>query len=334
MCIDTPSQFALIEQNLHQYDIEQIIHKKAAARPVIMIHSTILLRLKSRRAVATSEYWTVKVPRKDILEYLESLSKLRAVSEGREDISLIVEGNKFFSRTVAKDYLLIFIADTDEADRTVNEKMDAAAEAVLQVLENKTLPYIKKHYKKLINPFVHSQLKIALVGEGGVGKTTTLHLLMGKKPPEQYIPTIALGMEVIENIQFAAYSLVIWDFAGQERFRKLWKLYFQGADIVFLLTDSTLRNILISKDMYSTIKRDAPNVPIVVIANKQDQPNSLDPSIIERIIGAETHPLVAIDLAYRDDILKILLDTAAKHVNIAVPDVAPESLLRFTEDEE
>ena len=193
---------------------------------------------------------------------------------------------------------------------------------------------MKKNYEKLINPFVHSKLKIALVGEGGVGKTTTLHLLMGKRPPTQYIPTIALAMEVIENIHFANYSLVLWDFAGQERFRKLWKLYFQGADIVFLLTDSTLRNILISKDMFQMIRRDAPHVPIVVIANKQDKPNALDPSIIERIVGAETHPLVAIDLTYRNDILKLLLDTAAKHVNIPIPNLPADDILRFTDDDE
>jgi small GTP-binding protein len=160
------------------------------------------------------------------------------------------------------------------------------------------------------------------------------YLLMGKQPPTQYIPTIALSMEVIENIHFANYSLVLWDFAGQERFRKLWKLYFQGADIVFLLTDSTLRNILISKDMFTTIRRDAPHVPIIVIANKQDMPNALDPSIIEKIIGAETHPLIAIDLAYRNEILKLLLDTAAKYVNLPVPNLPADDLLRFTEEEE
>jgi small GTP-binding protein len=141
-------------------------------------------------------------------------------------------------------------------------------------------------------------------------------------------------MESIENIYFANYSLVIWDFAGQERFRKLWKFYFKGADIVFLLTDSTLRNILISKEMYRTIRQDAPNIPIVVIANKQDLPNALDPSIIARIIGAETYPMVAIDLAYRDDILRILLDTAAKHVKVHVPDLPAEELLKFIDEEE
>lgn len=299
-----------------------------------MIHSTVLLMAKSSRTISSTEYWTTKVPRKDIKEFLKAHEELLKVTSGKKDISLNIGGNKYFARNITPDVLLIFIADVDENDRTVSEKIEAATKALVEILEQKKMPFVKKNFEKLINPFVHSKLKVALVGEGGVGKTTTLHLLMGKQPPTQYIPTIALAMEVIENIHFANYSLVLWDFAGQERFRKLWKLYFQGADIVFLLTDSTLRNILISKDMFQMIKRDAPHVPIIVIANKQDKPNALDPSIIERIIGAETHPLIAIDLAYRNEILKLLLDTAAKHVNIPVPNLPADDLLRFTDEED
>lgn len=299
-----------------------------------MIHSTVLLRTKSSRTIATTEYWTVKVPRKDVKEFLKAREDLLKVAKGKKDISLNVAGNKYFAEEVTPEILLIFITDIDENDRTVSEKIASAAKAITEILEQKKLTFIKKNFEKLINPFVHTKLKVALVGEGGVGKTTTLHLLMGKQPPTQYIPTIALAMEVIENIHFANYSLVLWDFAGQERFRKLWKLYFHGADIVFLLTDSTLRNILISKDMFTMIRRDAPHVPIIVIANKQDMPNALDPSIIERIIGAETHPLVAIDLTYRNEILKLLLDTVAKHVNIPVPNLPVDDLLKFTEEDE
>jgi len=284
--------------------------------------------------VVSTRYWTIRVPRDDVIEYLDSLEKFLAVTKGRDDVSLNVRDCKYFSRLVDRDIRLIFVTDIDENERLINEKISNAAKAVSVILKEKGTRYLKDNYSRIISPFVQSKLKIALVGEGGVGKTTTLHLLMGKPPPEQYIPTIALGMESIENIFFANYSLVIWDFAGQERFRKLWKFYFKGADIVFLLTDSTLRNILISKEMYRMIRQDAPNIPIVIIANKQDLPNALDPSIIERIIGAETYPMVAIDLAYRDDILKILLDTAAKHVKVHIPDLPAEELLRFIDEEE
>ncbi|MFW9908610.1 MAG: ADP-ribosylation factor-like protein [Candidatus Thorarchaeota archaeon] len=299
-----------------------------------MIHTTLLIRTKSKRTVVGSQYWTTEVPRSDIREYLKMRSTLSKVSHGREDIPLTINDNKYYSRDCGNDLLLIFITDFDENDRVLNEKVSAAAKSLSNTLKKSSVAHIKATYERIITPFVHSRLKIALVGEGGVGKTTTLHLLMGKSPPKQYIPTIALGMETIENIHFANYSLVIWDFAGQERFRRLWKFYFKGADMVFLLTDSTLRNVLLSKEMFQMIRRDAPNVPIVVIANKQDKPNALDSSIIERIVGAETHPMVAVDLAYRDDILRILLNTAAKHVNVAVPDVPADELLRFIDEED
>jgi small GTP-binding protein len=298
-----------------------------------MIHSTVLLRVKSKRTIASSQYWTYQVPKSDLNEFLATRDELGKVSTDRDDISLSIAGNKYFAREIPPDFLLVFVADLDESDKSVNDKISAAANAFGEIIKEKKITFVKANYEKLIIPFVHSKLKVALVGEGGVGKTTTLHLLMGKHLPTQYIPTIALAMEVIENIHFANYSLVLWDFAGQERFRKLWKLYFQGADIVFLLTDSTLRNILVSKEMFQVIRRDASNVPIVVIANKQDLPNALDPSIIERIFGVETYPLVAIDMTYRNDILKLLLNVAARHVNIAVPNLPADELLRFTDEE-
>ncbi len=298
-----------------------------------MIHSTVLLDIENGKTIATTEYWTVKISLSDINEFLEAYQQLLNDEKESIGVSLVIGGSKYFTQEVTDDTLLIFITDIEENDKSVTEKIQEAASGIAEILEQKSLPFVKDNYERLINPFVRSKLKVALVGETGVGKTTLLHLLLGEMSPVQYdLPTITLGMKVIENIHFANYSLVIWDFEGREQFRKLWKLYFQGADIILLITDSTLRNIFISKDMFQTIRRDAPHLPIIMIANKQDLPNALDASIIERMIGAETHPLVAIDLAYRNNILKLLLDIAAKHVSLQVPDLPVEDILRFTEE--
>jgi small GTP-binding protein len=296
-----------------------------------MIHSTILIRKNSKRTIASTQYWTNKVPREDIVEFIEGLEKLENMSELDEHVSFNIGGNKFFSRECAEDILVIFVTDIDEQDRQIHSKIDEAAKTLAEELKKQTATHIKENYEDLIAPYVHSKLKIALVGEGGVGKTTTLYLLMGKIPPKQYIPTIALNMEVVEGIGFANYSLVIWDFAGQERFRSLWKFYFKGADIVILVTDSTLRNVIVSKDLFSMIRRDAPNVPIVIVANKQDLPNAMDPSIIEKLIGAETHAMIAIDISYREKLLKVLLDIVSKYANLVVPDASPDEVLRFSD---
>ena len=158
-----------------------------------MIHSTVLLRTKSSRTIADTQYWTVQVPHSDVKEFLNTRQELLTVAKGKKGISLNIGGNKYFAQSVTPDILLIFITDIDENDRNVTEKIEAAAKALSEIVQQKKLPFVKKNYEKLINPFVHSKLKIALVGEGGVGKTTTLHLLMGKRPPTQYIPTIALA---------------------------------------------------------------------------------------------------------------------------------------------
>ncbi|MFW9975176.1 MAG: ADP-ribosylation factor-like protein, partial [Candidatus Thorarchaeota archaeon] len=186
-------------------------------------------------------------------------------------------------------------------------------------------------YVALIEPSITTRLKIALVGEGGVGKTTTLHLLLGDTPPLQYVPTIALNLETVENIRFGNYSLVLWDFAGQERFRTLWRFYFHGADVIFLVCDSTLRNVIISKDILKLIKRDAPKVPVFAMANKQDKPNAMKPEVVQKILGIPTYPMVAIDKHRRDEMLRILMTAASQYVGVALPDLPASELLKFTD---
>ena len=163
------------------------------------------------------------------------------------------------------------------------------------------------------------------MGQSGVGKTSLLHLFMGRPPPEEYIPTIAVNTEVIEDIKFANYELVIFDFAGQESARSLWD--FSTTDMIFLLTDSTLRNIIASKTILSRIVNEYPEIPIIVFANKQDTPNSLDPSAISKVMGSTSHAMVAIDLAYRDDLLEVLVEVLSEHFDLDVPDLPVEQLL-------
>ena len=186
----------------------------------------------------------------------------------------------------------------------------------------------RKEIEKKMEKIRHKIVVIS--GKGGVGKTTTLHLLLGDTPPTQYVPTIALNLETVENIRFGNYSLVLWDFAGQERFRNLWRFYFHGADVIFLVCDSTLRNVLISKDILRLIKRDAPKVPVFVLANKQDLPNAMKPEVIQKILGIPTFPMVAIDKERRNEMLRILMNAAAHYVGVALPDLPPSELLKFS----
>ncbi|MFW9850161.1 MAG: ADP-ribosylation factor-like protein, partial [Candidatus Thorarchaeota archaeon] len=182
-----------------------------------------------------TQYWPVEVEKSDLDEFITTREELRQEDATLSDFPLIVGDDKFHGRDLAKDIILVFVTDKGEDEGAIGDRLDSAVKSLRRHLMKRELIEVLEQYGTIIDPSVVTRLKIALVGEGGVGKTTTLHLLMGDTPPLQYVPTIALNLETVENIRFGNYSLVLWDFAGQERFRNLWKFYFHGADVIFLV---------------------------------------------------------------------------------------------------
>ncbi|MFX1603720.1 MAG: ADP-ribosylation factor-like protein [Promethearchaeota archaeon] len=297
-----------------------------------MIISTYLIRTSTGDLLASSSYWPIEVPWEEVEEFLATRSEIQTASENDfTELPLIIDDDKFMGREVIADVLLVYVTDAGEDDRVIAEKLKDGASKIRKRIRKSGIKSVIDNYDDVIEASIVTKLKIALVGEGGVGKTTTLHLLLGDTPPTQYVPTIALNLETVENIRFGNYSLVLWDFAGQERFRKLWRFYFHGADVIFLVCDSSLRNVIISKDILKLIRRDAPKVPLFAIANKQDKPNVMKPDVVQKILGVPTYPMVAIDKGRRDEMLRILMNAAATYVGVALPDLPTSQLLRFTD---
>ncbi|MGQ4910888.1 MAG: ADP-ribosylation factor-like protein [Candidatus Thorarchaeota archaeon] len=296
-----------------------------------LIHNTFLIRTGSKEVLASTQYWPVDVDHEALLEFVSTRDEIKNGQDDYTELPLIIDDHKFHGLDWVGDTILVFVTDKGEEEGNIFEKMRDATTALRKELAKSGLEQVIEKYEQIIEPSVTTRLKIALVGEGGVGKTTTLHLLLGDTPPLQYVPTIALNLETVENIRFGNYSLVLWDFAGQERFRNLWKFYFHGADVIFLVCDSTLRNVIISKDILKLIKRDAPKVPVFAMANKQDKPNAMKPEVVQKILGIPTYPMVAIDKARRDEMLRILMTAAAQYVGVALPDLPASELLKFTD---
>ncbi len=297
-----------------------------------MIHNTLLVRISTKEVLASTQYWPVDVLEEELLEYLSTREELKTKhGADMSEMPLIVGDKKFMADDWLEDALLVFVTDKGEDERNIADKLEMAAKALKRKLKKDGLQAVVDSYEQLVEPCVITRLKIALVGEGGTGKTTTLNLLLGETPPLQYVPTIALNLETVENIRFGNYSLVLWDFAGQERFRTLWRFYFHGADVIFLVCDSSLRNVIISRDILKLIRRDAPKVPVFALANKQDLPNAMKPEVVGKILGVPTYPMVAIDENRRDEMLSILMTAAAQYIGVVLPDMPASELLQFTE---
>jgi small GTP-binding protein len=127
-----------------------------------------------------------------------------------------------------------------------------------------------------------------------VGKTTLIRLLTGEKLPKEYQPTIGLdfGKIVLGQNEFS-----LWDLAGQEQFAFLWEMFLKGTKVVFAVTDSTPKNVLLTKELIKKTKKCCQK--LVCIANKQDLPGALTPEEIERQLKVETYGITALDPEYR-----------------------------------
>jgi small GTP-binding protein len=59
-------------------------------------------------------------------------------------------------------------------------------------------------------------IKIVVVGDGAVGKTSMLHSLVKGTPPLEYIPTVFDNFETDKDVDGTLCHLTLWDTAGQE----------------------------------------------------------------------------------------------------------------------
>ena len=290
-----------------------------------MIYGSVLLKTQSRRRIAASDYWPDPIPRGVFNKYLDYRLSEDNVSDQVKYKPWFHENLMFLSRECGEEALLVFIASKLADESELVKQINRCAAVLRNAIETRSLAELKKEYCSLIEPIVVCRYAIALVGVSGVGKTSLLHLLMGRKPPNEHHPTIALNTEILEDIRFANYELAIIDFAGQEKSRSMWNL--SNVDLVFLLTDSTLANIIECKAILSDIRKKHPDLSVFLIANKQDQPTALDSSAISKVMGSAAQNMVAIDLAYRQELLNLLVKALSKEFQVPASDVPAEEIL-------
>jgi small GTP-binding protein len=145
--------------------------------------------------------------------------------------------------------------------------------------------------------------KICFLGEGGVGKTSLVNLLQGKKIEKERNPTV--GLEVDDSI-LNGKKCSIWDLGGQERFRFMWQDFLKGTGLAVLVTDSTEDNLKKTKEIYERFSRFI-GAKIIAIANKQDLPGALKADIVQsRLGGIKTYEMSAIKKELRDRMREIL----------------------------
>uniref|UniRef100_A0A1D1Z3Y9 Ras-related protein Rab7 n=1 Tax=Anthurium amnicola TaxID=1678845 RepID=A0A1D1Z3Y9_9ARAE len=120
-------------------------------------------------------------------------------------------------------------------------------------------------------------LKVIVLGDSGVGKTSLMNQYVHQKFSQQYKATIGADFVTKELlIEDRLVTLQIWDTAGQERFRSLGVAFYRGADCCILVYDV---NVLKSFDTLDTwhdeflnqaSPSDPKTFPFILLGNKVD----------------------------------------------------------------
>jgi len=121
-------------------------------------------------------------------------------------------------------------------------------------------------------------LKIIILGDSTVGKTSLMNMFVNKNFSAQYKATIGADFLTKEiTVNDKQISLQLWDTAGQERFQSLGVAFYRGADACCLVYDmtkpKTFENLSNWRDEFlaQANPRDPANFPFVVLANMCDK---------------------------------------------------------------
>ncbi|KAK7202536.1 small GTPase superfamily [Myxozyma melibiosi] len=123
-----------------------------------------------------------------------------------------------------------------------------------------------------------TMLKVIILGDSGVGKTSLMQQYVSKKFSNQYKATIGADFLTKQDVRVddRNVTMQLWDTAGQERFQSLGVAFYRGADCCVLVYDVNNAKSFEALDSWrdefliQASPRDPESFPFVVLGNKID----------------------------------------------------------------
>ena len=116
-------------------------------------------------------------------------------------------------------------------------------------------------------------LKILVIGDSGVGKSSIITKYLDNFFSDMHISTIGIDFRIKKmNIDGKSITLQLWDVAGQEKFRSTTSIYFRRCNGIIILFDVTNRESFdnVKKWISEIDKYDCVYTEKILVGNKCD----------------------------------------------------------------
>ena len=157
------------------------------------------------------------------------------------------------------------------------------------------------------NPKKQNLIKILLLGESNVGKTTIFQRLCDATVDKNSISTIGVEFKV-KNYKYnnKDYQIQLFDTAGQERFKSITEAYYRMGDAFFFVFDLTNQDSLNALDDWiNKVNETIENPLYIILGNKDDLKEQIPKETIENFINK-----------YKDRNIPFIKTSAWKNKNI------------------
>ena len=128
-------------------------------------------------------------------------------------------------------------------------------------------------------------IKLLLIGDSCVGKTSLLLRFCDNFFPESHMATIGVEFkEKIITINDKNYKIHLWDTAGQERYSSLTKNFYKHAQgIIFVYDVNNIESFQNLKNWIKNPDYEKRNVKIIIVGNKIDLKKEISTDDLKRL---------------------------------------------------
>lgn len=132
------------------------------------------------------------------------------------------------------------------------------------------------------------KIKVALIGDCGVGKTSIVNRITGLGE----MPTTATAGAQFstcfgKTIEGEEYELALWDTAGAEKYKSIIPMYFRNSDIVVVVFDVNERDTFEHVESWVNLAKEHESGidNILLVGNKTDLPGVVETSEMANLAG-------------------------------------------------